>query len=99
MWPGVSSQSELTYDEKICVMCMHLLTMLMDGNLTSNNMEAWAQAVDHCNETEFNFSPVRARFCAQQFRNFDVPLSAEMLRSAFMAGMAMEIPMSTYRAR
>ena len=39
--------------------------MLLDGTVNSKQMDAWGQAVDHCDEKDFRYSPKRARFCGK----------------------------------
>ena len=83
----VNEMAQLTRDEKITTLCMHLLCMIMDGSVHKRHLLSWQEAVDHSNEEDFHYNAKRVRFVAQQFRNH-VPLSAEMLRACFMTDEA-----------
>lgn len=106
----VADMKQLSRDEQIAVLCVHLLTGVLDGNANTRLRESFKAALEvqparllirtlvsikiilntdvrgqqACEVPEWKYSTKRLKFVAQEFRNLQKPLKADMLRQAFM---------------
>ena len=88
----LDDMSMLNSVEQTAVLSVHLLTLIIDGSVSSKEQELWKRVVEAVgDETVASVMKDRVGYLATCFRNF-TPLTAEMVRNCFDRNAKVPIP-------
>jgi hypothetical protein len=81
----------LSKEEQTVVLSVHLMALMLDGNISKHEKDLWRAVVDSVDPGVATFYDDRVTYLCTRFREFE-PISAEILHQCFDPEAAVEVP-------